>query len=258
MGWLCLALGISGTQATEQGCNSYETGYSDVVRICGELHHALGPKERQEIFPRPALLNQVIPPCVQPGVCSDGKRNWRAVHISAAFVDFLNQLSHARAIDLEEQGYLKRFLAALAADTGAQPTVGLAVAPRSQTWSFDIKNHQLSHFNQMAGALLAIGMAEHYLGYYDKYAAQLTDGQNRTVPINLVLTESEWRKAVLAGAHNALSCGFGIDGLKVLLDAIAAMPTRPAWTLYFVPQNAQVAKVRRDLDKLEKKFFLLE
>jgi hypothetical protein len=244
--------------ASGQGAISYETGYNDLVRICGELHHALGPKERQELYPRPILLTPIGPPCVQPGWCNDGVRNWRAVQLSAAFVDFLNQLAHARAIDLEQQGYLKEYLAVLAAETGAPPTAGLAVAPRSSAWSFDIRNHQLSHFNQMAGALLAISMAEHYLGYYDKYASQLIDGQHQPVPINRLLTESEWRKAVLAGAHNALSCGLGIDGLKLVLDAMAAMPQRPPWTLYFAPANGPILKVRRDLEKLEKKFFLLE
>ena len=34
-------------------------------------------------------------------------------------------------------------------------------------------NHQASQFNQMAGALIAIEMAHHYLGHYKKYEASL-------------------------------------------------------------------------------------
>src|SRR2546425_848506 len=113
-------------------------------------------------------------------------------------------------------------------------------------------NHQVSHFNQIAGALIAINMAHHYLGHYQKYASQLVDAQNHSVPINSVLTLEEWREAVLKGARNALDCGLAVDGLKMFYDGLDKMPNRPAWSFYFLPKDADVAKIKKDLDQLER------
>ncbi len=238
--------------------NGYETGYAEVVRICAELHRALDAKMRPQMLPQPVYWKDVPMPYVQPGLSNDGTRDWRAVHLSAGFIDLVNRLAHARAIDLVDRGFLKQYLAILATATDEQPLPGLPIDGVPQAWSFDVMNHQASHFNQMAGTLIAIVMAEHTLGYYDKYATQLADAQNRSVPINRFLTEGEWHKAVVLGAREALSCGFGVEGFRVLLEAIDEMPTRPAWTLYFAPDKFKSAKLRRELQKMEKNFFLAE
>ena len=60
----------------------------------------------------------------------------------------------------------------------------------------------------------------------------------------------------MEGAQKALDCGLGVEGLEVLYDSIGVMPKRPAWTVYFLPAKAKVSKIKRDLNKLEKDFFL--
>lgn len=116
-------------------------------------------------------------------------------------------------------------------------------------------NAQLSQFKQMVGTLVAIEMAHHYLGHYQKYAAQLTGLNGTPVPINSLLTPQEWHNAVMAGAGNGLECGLRVDGLKFLYDCIDRMETRPAWITFFLPAGAKVSRVKRDLDRLEKEFF---
>jgi len=77
-------------------------------------------------------------------------------------------------------------------------------------------------------------------------------------PINNVVSEKEWREAVLKGAKNALDCGLGVDGMKALFECMDAMPSRPAWCGYLVPNKANLSKLSKDLQRLENDFFLVE
>jgi hypothetical protein len=156
------------------------------------------------------------------------------------------------------RGFLKKYLANLAFESGDRALPELETSFDKKAWAFNTMNHQVSHFNQIAGALIAIDMAHHYLGHYKKYASQLIDAQKNSVPINSLLTQEEWHEAVMKGARNALDCGLGVEGLKILFDAFDQMPTRPAWAIYFVPPHVKVAKIKRDLDKLGNSFFIGE
>jgi hypothetical protein len=233
--------------------HKYETGYDAIVKIATDLRQALEPKQRQSVDAAPLLLNDGTLPSLQPSQRADGGRT---VQISAGFVDLLNYLSHAKAIDGMERGFYKKSITSLAVRTGEAGLPDLALANK-EAWSFDTLNHQASHFNQMAGALVAIEMAHHYLGHYKKYAGQLSDAQNRLVPINSLLTPQEWHEAVMAGCQNALRCGLGVDGLKYLYEGLDKMPTRPDWTVCLLPNKANVSKLRRELERTEKDFFLV-
>jgi hypothetical protein len=245
MGFLASASAVEKT--------GYETGYPAIEKIVKDLHQALDAKVRTEILPQPVFWDNLAVPYVHPGMGKETLANKRAVHFSAGMVSLLVNLSHAKAIDGVERGFYKKYMAALAQEVGDKPLAGLPNLGDAKVWSFDVMNHQVSRFNQMAGALVAIGMAEHYLGYYDKYASQLQASQ--PVPINTLLTAEEWTQAVYKGAWNALDCGLGIDGLKTLLEAMENMPNRPAWAIYFVPKDVNLPKVKKELEKLEKKFF---
>jgi hypothetical protein len=253
--WLVWLFGSGQGLAKNPAPNTYETGYPDIVRISVDLHQALEARQRQLLQAEPVFWDQVATPYVHPGLNGDGSNYWQAVHLSAGFLNFVVNLSHAKAIDLVQRGYLKRYLTRLAHEAGDKPLEHLPDADDARAWSFDTMNHQMSQFNQMVGALVGVGMAHHYLGHYEKYANQLTDAQNRAVPLNTLLKPDEWREAVLQGARNALDCGLGIEGMKTLLDAVDQMPTRPPWTVYFVPQGVSVAKLKRELEKVERAFF---
>jgi hypothetical protein len=240
----------------EAGTNAYDTGCQDVIRIAADLHEALTPKYRRQICPTPVLLEKLSTPYVQPGARLENGAAAGTVEFSSGLVHLFNYLSHAKAIDGGDPGFYSRSITSLAATDG-QPGLPALRLNSPSAWSFDTLNRQVSQFNQMAGALIAIEMAHHYLGHYRKYAAQLVDAQNRPVPINSLLTPKEWHSAVMAGAKNALNCGLGVDGLKSLLEGFDKLSPRPAWSIHLLPANANVAKINRELEAFEKDFFLL-
>lgn len=248
---ICTLLGLTVATAWSQAAPvaTYETGYANIAKLSTDLCRALEPKQSQNLLPVPVLL-ELSTPYVQPSKHFTGSNMVSAVFISEGFINFMNHLSHAMAIEAQQGGYLKQYLGQLSVE---EANTSLRSVANQQTWSFDTMNQQVSLFNQMAGCLVAIDMAHHYLGYYQKYSSQL--GENNMTPINSVVTPEEWRKAVMRGAHNGLQCGLGVDGLKQLFDSIASMPVRPAWASYIMPKNANVAKIKKDLDRLDEYFF---
>jgi hypothetical protein len=245
-------------QAGENTGHNYEGSFSTVTKIGTELHRAIDKAKRDAISAEPVLLAGHAAPCVAPArITVDGTAR-NVVQVSSGFVALINGLAHAKAIDETEPGYFKSYAAKLgSALDGIIPSAGADLA-ESKAWSFDVVNHQISLFNQMTGAMIAIDMAHHQLGHYKKYAAQLTAAGGQPSAINNVLTEKEWRQAVLAGAKNALDCGLGVDGLRTLFTAFEAMPQRPVWAAYFIHAKADVTKLNRELERLENDFFLVD
>ena len=171
-------------------------------------------------------------------------------------MDLINRLAHARALEESASGYFDRYVQSLAPDGSSKEPMGKSL-PAEQVWNFDTMNHQVSLFNQMVGAMVAIEMAHHYLGHFKKHPANATDA---TTPPSFTerVSEKEWREAVLKGARNALDCGLGVDGFRALLTAVEKAANRSAWTAYLVHPKAETSKLSRDLEKLEKDFFLVE
>ena len=252
-----LCWGAGPSEAGNVGGRGYETGYENIVRLTGDLYRALNAQRRQRLLSMPVLLEKMDVPFVAPSEFSDGSNSWRAVFISTGFVDLVNYLSHAKAIDTTQRGFLDQYVSALSAETGVKPLTAVSLQSNAQHWSFQTMNCQAGTFNQMVGALIAIDMAHHYLGHYDKYARRLHDSENRAVPIASVITPAEWREALMKGARNALDCGLSIEGVIVLYESIEKMPARPAWTIFFLPKEpaVQVTQLKKDLRRLEKAFF---
>ncbi len=236
----------------------YETSFVNVVKICAELHQALDPAKQRQLKAEPVLLEQVRIPRIT-STSSDGTSGTAsAIQVSAGIVEWINRASHARALDESSAGCFARYLSTAIEDpNGSLPMIGQGVAPEA-VWGFDTMNYQAGIFNQMTGALLAIEMAHQYLGHYKKHSLQLARAGELPSPINSVLSEKEWREAVMKGARNALDCGLGVDGLRTILDEFDKLPIRPAWSAQFVHPTANLSKLSRELDKLEKDFFLVE
>jgi len=243
-------------RAAAAPAGQYETGFADLVRIAADLHQALPPEQRPRFQPVPVLRDGVAEPWIRPGLRTDGPNPLCAVEVSAGFVALLNYLSHAKAIDGVDRGFYKKSITSLAVRPGETGFPPLDLS-HPKAWAFDTLNHQVSHFNQMAGALLAIQMAHHYLGHYQKYAGRLTDGQDRPVPFASLLTADEWQEAVLKGANHALKCALGVDGLKHLFEGLQKMPTRPDWAAHLLPPTANLARINRALGRTEHDFFLV-
>jgi hypothetical protein len=202
-------------------------------------------------------LGQGTAPCIAPTQATENGADSQTVQISPGFVEFINQLSHAKAMEESEKGFLKKYAAAVAQESGATPLGPLPSTAGHNPWDADTLNYQAGNFNQMAGSLIAVQLAHHYLGHCKKYSAQLAALPGQPAPINAVITEKEWREAVLKGAKNALDCGYGVEGLKCAFECFGAMPIRPPWAAYFIHPKADVSKINRDLTRLEKDFFLV-
>ncbi|HVY68530.1 MAG TPA: hypothetical protein VHH73_01290 [Verrucomicrobiae bacterium] len=232
-------------------------GFSSMIAMGKALFKTLKPAFKEQVHFQPVSLETDVMPYVRLEEYKDPDvpKPMRMVFISVGFIDLVNYVAHAKAIDKVEKGFFDKYVLSLGQESGEK---GLKELPRlsdPKFWTEDMMNEQESSFNQMCGILLATELSHHYLGHYKKYADKLMDANGKPVPINSLLTEAEWKDSLKAGTINALNCGYGIDGIKSLFDAIEKMPQRPAWTTYFLPKFANVKQVKKDLKRLEDNFF---
>jgi hypothetical protein len=230
----------------------YDSGYPTMARLAEDLHRALPKEKREALAARPVLLERINLPYLELGPQSAANTNARAVFVSGALFDALNYVSHARAVDAVDNGFFVKAVNSLACDNGEKGLPALYQPTHDKAWSFNTMNLQLTYFNQMAAGLLAVEMAHHYLGHYSKYAAELAGSKK---PLHSVLSQKEWREAVLAGSRHALDCGLAPEGLVVLYDAISRMPHRPSWAVHVMPPAAEVSILRLELKRVEATFF---
>jgi hypothetical protein len=232
----------------------YESGYDTMARIAQDLYRALPAENRRRIVAAPVLLQNVQTPYLEPGESSRNGTNFCAVYVSVGLFEMLNYVAHAKAVDQVDHGFFLKAVNSLACENGDKGLPDLYPPTHPKAWAFNTMNWQLSNFNQMAAGLAAIEMAHHYLGHYQKYASRLGDPK-KPAPLYSVLSQAEWRQAVLAGSRNALDCGLAPEGLIVLYDAISRMKQRPSWTVHVMPSTAEVAILRLELKRVEANFF---
>jgi len=248
----------TGGQAAVEEPSGYETGFDTMAKIVADLQRALEPKDKAEVYPVPVFVDKMAVPYLQLQETAGGNAT-HAIYISSGFIGLLNFISHAKAIDGARPGFFAKSLTRLSAEESEPWPPDLQASAAANSWSFDTMNRQASAFNQIAGGLAAIQMAHFTLGHYQKYARNLAGAQMPALSINGVVTPAEWRRAVLQGAGHALECGLAVDGLKIFFESIGKMPTRPAWRIYFVPDDLDARgmnKINRDLDELQRKAFL--
>lgn len=253
-----IALGAAGPALAQPGSPdglTYKTGYSVIMSLGADLYKTLGKAEQQIIHSQPIFLETDMMPSIKLVEYEDDPKPMRAVFISAGFIDLMNQVAHAKAIDRVEKGYFQKFVLALAQETGEKELKELPNLSNKKYWTEDMINEQKSNFSQMVGMVVAIELSHHYLGHFKKYAAQLEDAKGKATPINNLLTPAEWDESLKAGARNALDAGLGVQGALALYEAMAKMPQRPPWADYFLPKTVKVDRVKKDLEKWEKKFF---
>lgn len=250
---------VVGVQAQTPAADepSYRTGFNAAKQLGLDLYGALGNAQQQQIHVEPVALETDMTPSVKPVEYPNDPKPLRLIFISVGFVDLMNHVAHAKAIDkIIQKGYFDRYVASLAQETGEMSLKELPGVSNPKFWSDDVMNEQQSNFNQMVGNVMAIELSHHYLGHYKKYADKLAIvPKGRPTTINNLLTPAEWDDAVRAGARNALDSGCGVEGVEVLYDALDKMPKKPVWSGYFLPDSAKVAKMKKDLDKLSKDFF---
>jgi hypothetical protein len=250
---LVLALSAPGQPAGPE--KVYDSGFSTVMKLGGDLCQALPQKFGEQLDPQAIALQPQDLPLIYPMAAAAESRLRRQVELSAGFIDLVNHLSHAKAIDKIQPGFFDQYVGNLARTCAADPAAAPPAIVDARYWTEDVINDQLGCFNQMMGMMMAINMSHHYLGHYAKYAAKLTDAGNKIQPINNFLTPAEWNVSVKAGALDALTCGLSTEGMGVLFTAVEKMPSRPEWTAYIAPPSADFPKLKKELARYEDDFF---
>lgn len=240
---------------TDAKLSQYKTGFAAAVKIGADIQKVIDEKYKGTVNEIPVFLETDVMPFIRPVEYPGTNGPMRAVFISAGFLDLMNLVAHAKAIDSVQKGYFEKYILILSKESGEKELAPLPDVSDKRFNTDEVMNSQRSYFNQMVAMALGIELSHHYLGHFKKYSDKLETASGKPVPINDLLTAAEWDESLKEGARVALNCGFGVDGIKALYDAISKMKQRPNWTSYFLPKNAKVDKIKKDLEKLEKKFF---
>jgi hypothetical protein len=235
---------------------NYKSGYTEMMDLGRDLYTFLKPSEKQIISSQPISFETDVTPFVRLLYYPDGPRPIRGVWISAGFIDLVNRIAHAKAIDRIERGYFARYVELLSRETGGKSLKPLPNSSNPAYWTDDVLNDQLSNFNSIVGTVVGIQLAHHYLGHYDKYRSRLEDanGNPSGVSINSLLTPQEWADACARGVQSALDAGCMIEGIVPFYEAFEKMKVRPQWAGFFLPPSANVQKMKKDMARMQKRF----
>ena len=241
---------LASTSAAEGATRTYDTGYSHIMKLGRDLHSSLAPDHREKIAAQPISIETDPAPFAKLLYFDDQPKPVRGVWISAGFIDLVNHVAHAKAIDRREKKYFDRYVEILGTETGAQPLGPLPDAGNRQFWTEAVLNEQQSNFNSIVGLVVGMKLANHYLGHHDKYKREMTDG----AAINNLLTPSEWDEAFRHGVRNALRAGCMTEGAVPFFEAFDKMKKRPAWTAHFLPDKIKFSTLRKEMESIQKRF----
>jgi hypothetical protein len=231
----------------------YANGNSLAAKLGGDLYQSLDPKFQCFIRPNPVLVQNSEEPVITPVAMGDGEQACGGVSLSAGYIDLLNHLAHAKAIDRVQPGYFEQYVANVARGTGSNALPDLPNIVDNRFWTIDVMNEQASYFNQMMGVTLAINFAYHYLGSYHQYSPRMLAG--KLVPINTFIPTEDWEAGVKAGVLNCLNCAVAMDGAEALFGAIDKMPRRPAWAAFLAPPGADLKSLVTQMSKYQFMYF---
>lgn len=219
------------------------------VKIGNDLYETLDPEFQKVINSQPVFLSPSSAPIIAPipGISPGSPCQ---VSISAGYIDLINYIAHAKAIDRIQPGFFWQYVFTQSKEKAEASSLMLN---NPRYWTDAVMKDQVSFFNEMIGMTLAINFSHHYLGYYDKYAAQMADGKREA--INNLVTPAEWEAGVKHAALNSLDCAISTEGAKALFEFISQMPQRPAWTGYIMPRSADIKRLGADLSLYERDYF---
>jgi hypothetical protein len=234
---------------------TYKTGYSAMMKLGRALYDQLDKKDQAMISQQPISMDVDLTPFVRmlyypPD--DPGGKPLRGVWISAGFIDLVNHVAHAKAIDKIQKGYFQKYINQLMAETGEKELQPLPDDGNPKFWTDDMLNEQQSNFNSIVAIVVGIKIAHHTLGHFDKYKDKLIDKDGmKPVPIEELITEKEWEDAYREGLFIALNAGCFTEGVIPFYEAFDKMSARPAWSVYFLPPNAKFAKMKKDFVKFQ-------
>jgi hypothetical protein len=250
-----LMLASAWAQPNSADARRYRSGYSSMMKLGKDIYDSLKPEQKQFVSPQPISIETDVTPFIRLLYYADEPKPIRGVWISAGFIDLVNNVAHARAIDKIEKGYFARYIQLLSQEASQTSLRPLPSDSNPNYWTEDMLNEQLSNFNSIVGVGVGIKLAHHYLGHYERHKEKLFDASGQQRPINNLLTEKEWHDAFAAGVRNALNAGCTIEGVLPLFEAFDKMKTRPAWTAYFIPDEVKFSKTKKDMERIQRKFF---
>ncbi len=219
-----------------------------------DLSEALPAKLVARLASPPVRLVPGKLPQIRPAFITNGTKISCQIIISQGFVDLVNQLAWAKAMDRSRPGFFKQFVQKYDPSSGSNAAVQLPAMSDRRFKPREFANDQATYFNQMFGLIVAMNLAHHYLGYSYKYGAGMASADG-PASINELLTPEEWSLSLKAGATDALNCALSADGVGTLFDALAGMSKRPAWTRLIVPTGVDLKKLHNDLVLYEKAFY---
>ncbi len=136
----------------------YSTGFSIVIKLGAELYSALPANYSGQLDSQTIALQPQDLPVLAPVSTTDQTRAVRQVCLSAGFIDMVNHICHAKAIDRIEKGYFDRYVKNLAESCASNPSAQAPNIVNPRYWTVDVMNDQLSYFNQVIGLLTAINL----------------------------------------------------------------------------------------------------
>ncbi len=252
---ILFAIALSAKAELLAQARAYPSGFSVVLKLASELYDALPSCYSGQVNPQTVALQPQLMPVVAPVATTEDARAMRQVCLSAGFIDMVNHICHAKAVDRIEPGFFDSYVKNLAQLSASDSSASAPNIVNPRYWRDDVMNDQLSYFNQVIGFMTALNLSHHYLGHYAKYASNIAGPGSMAAPINKFLTVDEWDVSVRAGAVDSLNCALATDGPRALFDAIDRMPQRPVWAAYIVPQQVDIKVLNQKLVAYETAFF---
>jgi hypothetical protein len=252
---------ISQAQPNSPDGLTYKTGYSAMMKLGRALYDQLGTKEKDVISSLPISLDVDMTPFARmlyypPAEGEVGAKPLRGVWISAGFIDLVNHVAHAKAIDTIQKGYFQKYIVQLTGETGEMELKPLPDDSNPKYWTEDMLNEQQSNFNSIVGIVVGIKMAHHTLGHFDKYKDQILEKEGaKPTPINQIITDKEWEEAYKEGLFISLNAGCFIEGVVPFYEAFDKMTVRPPWAIYFMPNQVKFAKMKKDFVRFQEDYF---
>jgi hypothetical protein len=245
---VALAVGMNNASGRD-----LEAGEKTVLQLGTGLFAALTPKQRESIDAHPVVVETNSAPIIRLEARLEKDRRKGITIISTGFIELIDQIASAEAIEIVKPGYLRKFLSTLDAEgRGFKASAEEAILA---SYSNEVQNERKVNFKQLMGATLAICLSQHYLGFYGKHSERQYNDKGEPMPVVLLLSSEEWDRSLEASVRNALSSGISIKSQALLLRHLDAMPRRPKWAGYFLPNTATGVSSGEAMVEMEILFF---
>jgi hypothetical protein len=232
--------------------SDYRSGFTTIQTLGRDIYNSLEPQEKAMISEQPISLDTSRKPFVRLLYYKEGSEISRGVWVSQGFIDLVNQLAHAKAIDKKRRGYFTAYLKLL--ENSGEKIPALPDRDNPNFWTEIMLNEQLSNFNSIMGIVVGISLAEHYYGMYEKYKDQIKEDESEIIPLNKFLSREDWERAYRRGLQNAMLASCMTEGYLPLCEALSNMTHRPSWSNFFFPEGIRFSAMRKDMVKLQRKF----